>query len=173
MMQLIIELSCGMYVCTELLVWSQAVSFLNEKNGVSLSSIRKWILAKYPETKDKQKASFNSLTIEVRYQQHGNITLAWLVLSLPCFALSNMLLSCSRSSYHIFFSCLVLNRLDLSCLVLNRLLSSFLVLSCLAVSCLCLDLRCLAFPWHLACFLFVCLVLSCLVSCKYYSNMLI
>lgn len=44
----------------------QAVSFLNEKNGVSLSSIRKWILAKYPETKEKQKASFNSLTIKAR-----------------------------------------------------------------------------------------------------------
>lgn len=43
---------------------AQAVHFLNEKNGVSLSSIRKWILAKYPETKDKQKASFNSLTIK-------------------------------------------------------------------------------------------------------------
>lgn len=42
------------------------MSYLNEKNGVSLSSIRKWILDKHPETKDKQKASFNSLTIKVR-----------------------------------------------------------------------------------------------------------
>eukprot|EP00752_Nemacystus_decipiens_P010606 g9444.t1 len=42
----------------------EAVSFLNERNGVSLSSIRKWILDKHPETKDKQKASFNSLTIK-------------------------------------------------------------------------------------------------------------
>lgn len=41
---------------------------MNDKNGVSLSSIRKWILTKYPETKDKQKASFNSLTIKVRNQ---------------------------------------------------------------------------------------------------------
>lgn len=47
-----------------LLLFLQAVNFLNDKNGVSLSSIRKWILAKYPETKDKQKASFNSLTIK-------------------------------------------------------------------------------------------------------------
>eukprot|EP00903_Cladosiphon_okamuranus_P009406 g8970.t1 len=42
----------------------EAVSFLNERNGVSLPSIRKWILDKHPETKDKQKASFNSLTIK-------------------------------------------------------------------------------------------------------------
>lgn len=47
-------------------VTSQAVTFLNERNGVSLSSIRKWILIKYPETKEKQKASFNSLTIKAR-----------------------------------------------------------------------------------------------------------
>lgn len=32
---------------------------------MSLSSIRKWILDKHPETKDKQKASFNNLTIKV------------------------------------------------------------------------------------------------------------
>lgn len=32
---------------------------------MSLSSIRKWILEKHPETRDKQKASFNSLTIKV------------------------------------------------------------------------------------------------------------
>lgn len=50
---------------------SQAVSFLNEKDGVSLSSIRKWILAKYPDTKEKQKASFNSLTIKVRTPQYN------------------------------------------------------------------------------------------------------
>lgn len=41
------------------------MSFLNERHGVSLSSIRKWILDKHPETKEKQKASFNSLTIKV------------------------------------------------------------------------------------------------------------
>lgn len=52
-----------MRLCWRLL--NQAVSFLNERNGVSLSSIRKWILDKHPETKEKQKASFNSLTIKV------------------------------------------------------------------------------------------------------------
>ncbi|CAM9201270.1 unnamed protein product [Scytosiphon promiscuus] len=45
-------------------VYPQAVSLLNDKNGVSLSSIRKCILDKHPETKDKQKASFNNLTIK-------------------------------------------------------------------------------------------------------------
>lgn len=53
-----------MYV---LMLSQQSVSFLNEKNGVSLSSIRKWILDKYPDAKEKQKASFNNLTIKVSY----------------------------------------------------------------------------------------------------------
>lgn len=43
----------------------QSISALNEKSGVSLPSIRKWIQDKHPETKEKQKASFNNLTIKV------------------------------------------------------------------------------------------------------------
>lgn len=48
-----------------LILSQQSVSFLNEKNGVSLPSIRKWILDKYPDAKEKQKATFNNLTIKV------------------------------------------------------------------------------------------------------------
>ncbi|CAM9872520.1 unnamed protein product, partial [Ectocarpus sp. 12 AP-2014] len=42
----------------------ESISALNEKSGVSLPSIRKWIQDKHPETKEKQKASFNNLTIK-------------------------------------------------------------------------------------------------------------
>ena len=93
------------------------MSFLNEKNGVSLSSIRKWILAKYPETTEKQKASFNSLTIKVRCQQHRKTRLVrlgfswlglsrlgltwlglagWLGLTYPCLALTFLVLYPTR-----------------------------------------------------------------------------
>ena len=40
----------------------QAISVMADKNGSSLQAIRKWIQTTYPETQDKQKASFQNLT---------------------------------------------------------------------------------------------------------------
>jgi len=40
----------------------QAISSMNDKNGSSLQAIRKWIQQTYPDTHNKQKASFQNLT---------------------------------------------------------------------------------------------------------------
>ncbi|CAM9926013.1 unnamed protein product, partial [Phaeothamnion confervicola] len=41
-----------------------AIVHLNDRNGSSLPAIRKWVAINYRETQQKQKASFNSLTLK-------------------------------------------------------------------------------------------------------------
>lgn len=41
-----------------------AIQSLRDKNGSSLQAVRKWIATTYPDTQNKQKASFNQLTLK-------------------------------------------------------------------------------------------------------------
>lgn len=57
----------------------QALEAMDTKGGGSLVAVRKWIVAQYPETMTKQKASFNSLTKKVTGQFESSRPGSWAV----------------------------------------------------------------------------------------------